>query len=77
MRCFAMVLLLSVAPLACGQTAGGWTLVWSDEFNGAAGAAPDPAKWNYDLGGGGWGNAEAETYTNSSKNVFRTARATW
>jgi uncharacterized protein (TIGR03437 family) len=46
-------------------------LVWSDEFNGTAGSAPDPAKWNYDLGGGGWGNGEAETYTNSPRNVFQ------
>lgn len=44
-------------------------LVWSDEFNGPAGAAPDPAKWTYDLGGGGWGNDELETYTKTSQNV--------
>jgi len=51
------------------QTA--WQLVWSDEFNGTAGSPPDPTKWNYDLGGGGWGNGEAETYTNSPNNVFQ------
>jgi uncharacterized protein (TIGR03437 family) len=49
----------------------GWQLVWSDEFNGAAGSAPNPANWNFDLGGGGWGNGEAETYTNSPNNVFQ------
>jgi len=49
----------------------GWTLVWSDEFNGAAGTPPNPANWNYDLGGGGWGNGEAEVYTNSANNVFQ------
>jgi hypothetical protein len=49
----------------------GWQLVWSDEFNGAAGTPPDPANWNFDLGGGGWGNGEAETYTNSASNVFQ------
>ncbi len=48
-----------------------WKLVWSDEFNGAAGAAPNPANWNYDLGNGGWGNGELETYTNSPNNVFQ------
>jgi uncharacterized protein (TIGR03437 family) len=48
-----------------------WKLVWSDEFNGPAGAPPDPTKWNYDLGGGGWGNGELETYTNSPNNVFQ------
>jgi len=45
------------------------TLVWSDEFNGAAGSLPDPTKWGYDLGGGGWGNGEGEVYTNSPDNV--------
>jgi uncharacterized protein (TIGR03437 family) len=49
----------------------GWQLVWSDEFNGAAGTPPDPNKWNYDLGGGGWGNGEAETYTNFTNNAFQ------
>ena len=37
--------------------------VWSDEFDGAPGSPPDPAKWVYDLGGGGWGNHELEVYT--------------
>lgn len=36
-------------------------LVWSDEFNGAAGQ-PDPANWIYDTGAGGFGNNELETY---------------
>jgi beta-glucanase (GH16 family) len=45
--------------------------VWSDEFNGASGSAPDPSKWTYDLGGGGWGNNELENYTNSTANVFQ------
>src|SRR5579884_1406685 len=53
------------------KTTTGWQLVWSDEFNGAAGSPPDPAKWNYDLGGGGWGNRELETYTNSTRNAFQ------
>ena len=44
-------------------------LVWDDEFNLPAGSAPDPTKWTYDLGGGGWGNNELETYTNSTANA--------
>jgi beta-glucanase (GH16 family) len=48
---------------------GTWTVVWSDEFNAADGSAPDPSKWTYDLGGGGWGNQELETYTNLPENV--------
>ena len=52
-------------------TTQGWKLVWSDEFNGPAGSQPDPANWNYDLGNNnGWGNGEAEVYTNSPNNVF-------
>lgn len=72
MRIICTTLLgFAVALLAPAQSTGGWKLVWSDEFNGPAGAPPDPAKWNYDLGGGGWGNGEAETYTNSPNNVFQ------
>jgi hypothetical protein len=32
-----------------------WQLVWSDEFNQPDGSVPDPTKWGYDTGGGGWG----------------------
>lgn len=39
-----------------------WKLQWSDEFNGAAGTAPDSSRWTYDTGGGGWGNGELEIY---------------
>jgi beta-glucanase (GH16 family) len=44
----------------------GWSLVWADEFNGNA---VDPANWGYDLGGGGWGNHELETYDQASATV--------
>jgi beta-glucanase (GH16 family) len=46
----------------------GYTLSWSDEFDGADGSAPDPSKWTYDIGGSGWGNNEREYYTNSLAN---------
>lgn len=42
-------------------------LAWSDEFN--VDGAPDPAKWGYDLGAGGWGNNEVQSYTNSATNA--------
>ncbi|WP_162126386.1 glycoside hydrolase family 16 protein [Flavobacterium phycosphaerae] len=42
-------------------------LVWSDEFN--TDGAPDASKWSYDIGAGGWGNGEAQYYTNSSDNA--------
>ena len=47
----------------------GFTLVWSDEFNGADGSAPDSAKWTYDTGAKGWGNNELECYTNRTQNA--------
>jgi beta-glucanase (GH16 family) len=41
----------------------GYRLLWSDEFNGPAGAAPDPTKWAYETGGSGFGNGELQYYT--------------
>ncbi|MGZ5247064.1 MAG: glycoside hydrolase family 16 protein [Flavitalea sp.] len=35
--------------------------VWSDEFNYSG--LPDSSKWNYDVGGSGWGNNELQYYT--------------
>lgn len=48
-----------------------WQLVWSDEFNSAAGTQPDPANWSYDIGTGqdGWGNQELQYYTNRPENI--------
>jgi beta-glucanase (GH16 family) len=48
-----------------------YTLVWSDEFDGPAGASVDPAKWVFDIGNGtnGWGNNEKEYYTNDPQNI--------
>ncbi|HMO61372.1 MAG TPA: family 16 glycosylhydrolase [Ferruginibacter sp.] len=42
-------------------------LVWSDEFN--TDGLPNPAKWGYDLGAGGWGNNEAQYYTSRADNA--------
>jgi beta-glucanase (GH16 family) len=44
------------------------SLVWSDEFN--IDGIPDPSKWGYDLGAGGWGNSEMENYTNRKENAM-------
>jgi beta-glucanase (GH16 family) len=38
-----------------------WKMIWSDEFNYSG--LPDPARWNYDVGGHGWGNNELQYYT--------------
>ena len=45
-----------------------FALVWSDEFEVAG--VPDPAKWGYDLGAGGWGNNELQYYTNRTDNAM-------
>ena len=37
-----------------------WNLVWQDEFEGST---LDLAKWEYQTGGGGWGNNELQYYT--------------
>jgi len=41
----------------------GWKLVWADEFNYKG--LPDSSKWNYDIGGEGWGNNEKQYYSNA------------
>ena len=46
-------------------------LAWSDEFNDHRGAPPDPSKWTFDLGAGGWGNHELEVYTRNPENIFQ------
>lgn len=43
------------------------TMVWSDEFDVAG--SPNPSKWGYDLGAGGWGNNELQYYTNRIDNA--------
>ena len=55
----SVVVSLYVAPKA----------IWADEFN--VDGAPDATKWAYDLGIGdwGWGNNEAQYYTNRADNV--------
>jgi beta-glucanase (GH16 family) len=45
----------------------GYHLVWSDEFDYEG--APDPKKWNYDLGNHQWANRELQAYTNRPDNV--------
>jgi hypothetical protein len=49
-------------------SSGGLQLVWFDEFDGNG--VVDSAKWNYNTGGGGWGNNEEQTYTSDQSNVI-------
>jgi beta-glucanase (GH16 family) len=58
-----------VSPPSDSSDRPGWQLVWSDEFNDPAGTQPDPTKWGYDLGGGGWGLAQLQTYTSNAENA--------
>jgi beta-glucanase (GH16 family) len=58
-----LLTLILTIPVLCRAD---WQLVWSDEFNQPDGSAPNPANWGYDLGGGGWGNNELETYTSTN-----------
>jgi beta-glucanase (GH16 family) len=72
---------LGVFLQACGSTNGpltpassptppsSWTLVWSDEFEGLAGATVDATRWRFDVGGGGWGNQELQSYTDRARNA--------
>lgn len=47
----------------------GWKLTWSDEFNGADGTTPDPARWAAEQKGDGFGNNELESYTARAANL--------
>ncbi|HEY3412095.1 MAG TPA: family 16 glycosylhydrolase [Armatimonadota bacterium] len=55
-----------LAGMAVAAPPAGYTLSWAEEFNGAVGSKPDATRWNYDLGGGGWGNSELETYVSDA-----------
>ncbi|WP_237404794.1 ricin-type beta-trefoil lectin domain protein [Actinacidiphila reveromycinica] len=49
----------------------GFTLTWSDDFNGASGTGIDQSLWKYDTGpGSSFGTGEIETMTNSTSNVY-------
>jgi len=61
-----------VPPVPTGPpTDKGWTFEttpgWADEFTNTG--APLASNWDYDTGGGGWGNRELEYYTNSTNNA--------
>src|SRR6185312_9894276 len=57
------------APAAVPGPPSGWSTVFSDDFNGAAGSGID-SQWMYDTGpGSSFGTGEIETMTNSTSNV--------
>ncbi|PWU49535.1 1,3-beta-glucanase [Micromonospora globispora] len=63
------------AHAAVPPPASGWSLVWSDDFAGAAGTLPSSANWIIDTGtsypGGpaNWGTGEIQTYTSNTANL--------
>jgi beta-glucanase (GH16 family) len=57
---FMAVIFMIASVSAYGQCR---ELVWSDEFDYSG--LPDPARWSYETGGGGWGNNELEYYTSN------------
>ncbi|WP_336517490.1 glycoside hydrolase family 16 protein [Pollutibacter soli] len=60
------ILLLSNSPKSSSKKYA--KLIWSDEFSKPG--LPDKTKWNYDVGGDGWGNNELQYYTSErSKNA--------
>lgn len=71
-----LVLLISSFFFSCAdrqekqgtEIVSGMNLVWSDEFDYEG--APDPEKWDYSVGGHGWGNGEIQKYTNSRDNSY-------
>jgi beta-glucanase (GH16 family) len=63
------VLLTTSGPGASRADAAQTVQTWSDEFDGPAGSAPDPAKWTVETGGSGNGNHELQYYTDRADNV--------
>ena len=53
------------APIPVAEEPG-WELVWQDEFEGDS---INSSNWNFDLGGWGWGNGEAQYYTDRPENA--------
>jgi hypothetical protein len=60
----------ALAPAGVPAAPAGWSTVFSDDFNGAAGSGVD-SQWMYDTGpGSDFGTGEIETMTNSTSNVY-------
>jgi beta-glucanase (GH16 family) len=57
---------IATPPPAPVSAEEGWELVWRDEFEGDS---IDPVNWTYDIGGWGWGNGEAQYYTDRPENA--------
>jgi len=73
MRFFTLICGLTILLLAAncspriGEKNRGHTLVWADEFSGSEPVNRD--KWDFDIGGKGWGNDEQQFYTDRAENA--------
>ncbi|GIH61624.1 glycoside hydrolase family 16 protein [Microbispora siamensis] len=73
----AAVMALAVRPADASVpgTPSGWSLVWSDDFDGTAGTLPSSTNWiidtghSYPGGPGNWGTGEIQNYTSSTSNL--------
>jgi beta-glucanase (GH16 family) len=57
--------------VASARGAAQAAVVWNEDFNGASGQGVDGSKWNFDTGGGGFGNQELEYYNSGTSNVYQ------
>jgi beta-glucanase (GH16 family) len=61
------LVVLAVCPSLAAASSGSSSFV--DDFNGPAGASPDPAAWTFDTGGN-WGyGAQLQSYTDRAQNA--------
>jgi beta-glucanase (GH16 family) len=68
----AVVLTTQNAQASIPAAPPGFTLTWSDDFDGASGSGIDQGQWKYDTGpGSSFGTGEIETMTSSTSNVYR------
>jgi hypothetical protein len=62
----------TAAVAAVPAAPAGFTLTWSDDFNGAANTGLNTDVWRYDAGlGANFGTGEVETTTTSTANVYQ------
>jgi len=70
-----MLTVTLTAQAAVPPTPTGWSLAFSDDFNGSAGTLPSSGNWIFDTGHGypggpaNWGTGEVQSYTTSTSNI--------
>ncbi len=70
----SLILFSGAAPGTSDFDYSKWKLMWSEEFNYTG--LPDTSKWNYDIGGHGWGNNELQYYTKASASNVEVSNGT-